>query len=325
MLGKGWKTAFVHEPLQFGTVPEDFGSHLKQRTRWAIGTVDTALKLKFCLWGEGIRQMTFFQRLSGFVYAVLSVFNVFLTLSLFAMPIVLVSGKPLVAYATEDQLKLLIRFCFTALFVNRLTEIIMSLPSGYRVGQNGARSQIWMSPYISLCLVRAFVLPTWLGGQKQSFKPTGSLRSDLNERDPTMRAGLLTRLRVIVFSYMAWYHVLYVYFCLTAATLTSTRCAFETFAWKDRLQCELTHAFWPPVSWILVVSAFWVPLSYAIDPPTVAPRDELLDRDPKTLVAHPKETAKDIAYGKRTAWYEIEYTVTTIFTAFIFVAAFIWI
>jgi cellulose synthase/poly-beta-1,6-N-acetylglucosamine synthase-like glycosyltransferase len=34
MLGKGWKTAFIHEPLQFGTVPDSFGSHLKQRTRW---------------------------------------------------------------------------------------------------------------------------------------------------------------------------------------------------------------------------------------------------------------------------------------------------
>jgi cellulose synthase/poly-beta-1,6-N-acetylglucosamine synthase-like glycosyltransferase len=34
LLGKGWKTAFIHEPLQFGTVPDSFGSHLKQRTRW---------------------------------------------------------------------------------------------------------------------------------------------------------------------------------------------------------------------------------------------------------------------------------------------------
>jgi cellulose synthase/poly-beta-1,6-N-acetylglucosamine synthase-like glycosyltransferase len=34
LLGKGWKTAYVHEKLQFGTVPEDYGSHLKQRTRW---------------------------------------------------------------------------------------------------------------------------------------------------------------------------------------------------------------------------------------------------------------------------------------------------
>jgi cellulose synthase/poly-beta-1,6-N-acetylglucosamine synthase-like glycosyltransferase len=34
MLGRGWKTAYVHEPLQFGTVPDSFGGHIKQRTRW---------------------------------------------------------------------------------------------------------------------------------------------------------------------------------------------------------------------------------------------------------------------------------------------------
>lgn len=34
MLGRGWKTAYIHEPLQFGTVPDSFGGHLKQRTRW---------------------------------------------------------------------------------------------------------------------------------------------------------------------------------------------------------------------------------------------------------------------------------------------------
>lgn len=34
LLGAGWHTAFVHEPLQFGTVPDSLTSHLKQRTRW---------------------------------------------------------------------------------------------------------------------------------------------------------------------------------------------------------------------------------------------------------------------------------------------------
>ena len=34
LLGAGWKTAYVHEPLQYGTVPESFVGHLKQRTRW---------------------------------------------------------------------------------------------------------------------------------------------------------------------------------------------------------------------------------------------------------------------------------------------------
>jgi len=34
LLGSGWNTAFVHEPLQYGTVPDSLTSHLKQRTRW---------------------------------------------------------------------------------------------------------------------------------------------------------------------------------------------------------------------------------------------------------------------------------------------------
>jgi hypothetical protein len=308
-----------------GMVPEDYSSHLKQRTRWAIGTVDTALKLKFCLWGAGIARMTFFQRMSGFIYAVLSVFNVFMAISLLAMPIVLISGKPLVAYADDFQLHLLIWLCFASLLTTRCTELIMSLPSGYSIAQNGARAQLWMSPYIALCLVRSFVLPSWLGGSKQNFTPTGSIQSALNERDPTLRAPMLTRLRVTLFSYMAYVHVLYVYFCLTAATLTSSKCVFEQYTSEARFRCLLTHAFWPPVSWILVVSAFWVPVSYAINPPSVPPRDELLKRDPKTLVAHPKESAKKVAFGRIRTMFELEYTAMTIFTLFIFVSAFLWL
>jgi len=325
MLGKGWKTAFVHEPLQFGTVPDSFGSHLKQRTRWAIGTVDTALKLKFCLYGDAIARMTFFQRLSGFIYAVLAVFNVFTIVSLLALPIVLMSGRPLVAYVDEFQLRLLIWFCFAALLTNRITEIFISVPAGYSVGQNSTRAHFWMSPYIALTLVRAFILPKWLGGEAQSFKPTGSISSDMNERDAHRRVGIWTRLRVILFQYMAWWHLLYVYFCLVAITLSTSRCAFGTYDWPSRLRCLLTHAFWPPVSWILVCSAFWVPITYAIDPPTVPPREELLVRDRKTLVAHPKEEAKKVNFGTRRTVYELEYMAMTLFTCFIFVSAFIWL
>jgi len=266
--------------------------------------------------------MTFFQRLSGFIYAILSVFNIFMALSLFAMPIVLMSGKPLVAYSTDLQLRWLARLCFGALFLNRLTELILFLPSGYSVGQNGARSQLWMSPYIAVTLIRSFVLPTWLGGQVQTFQPTGSINSDLNERDAVLRAGIWTRLRVIVVNYMAWYHIVYVYFCLSAASLSTSRCVLDNYDSDSRFRCLVTHAFWPPVSWILVVTAFWVPITYAIDPPTVPPREDLLIRDPKTKVARPREECKSVRFGKQRTLFELEYTVSTLFTGFIFAWAF---
>jgi hypothetical protein len=138
----------------------------------AIGTVDTSFKLRFCLWGEKVKHMTFAQRTSSFIYAFLSLFNIFLTLSIFAMPIVLIANKPLVAYSTENQLRWLVRTCFTATMMNRLCEFILFIPSGYATGQRGSRSQLWMSPYIALTIIRSFMLPSWLGGQTQAFKPT---------------------------------------------------------------------------------------------------------------------------------------------------------
>ncbi|OCK94671.1 glycosyltransferase family 2 protein [Cenococcum geophilum 1.58] len=325
LLGRGWKTAYVHEPLQFGTVPDSFGSHLKQRTRWALGTVETSFQLKFGLWGKAIEKMTFYQRFSTFIYAVLSLFNIILTISLFALPVVLISGKPLIAYSNGTQLRWLIRACFASLFTNRLCEFALFIPSGYQTGQRGSRAQLWMSPYIALTIIRSFVLPIWLGGQKQAFKPSGSLKSELSERDPAVRAPLLRRLRVIVINYLAGYHILYVYFCLAAVTLTTSRCAAEQYTINDQLLCGLTHAFWPPIAWIIVVSAFWIPISYAINPPSMPDREALLNRDPKTGVAHPTEQSKKIAFlGPQMAIWEIEYGLSTLFTAAVFGAAFFY-
>lgn len=36
LLGAGWKTCFVQEFVQYGSVPESYYAHVKQRTRWVI-------------------------------------------------------------------------------------------------------------------------------------------------------------------------------------------------------------------------------------------------------------------------------------------------
>ncbi|CZR38332.1 uncharacterized protein FPRO_06477 [Fusarium proliferatum ET1] len=324
MLGKGWKTAFIHEPLQFGTVPEDYGGHLKQRTRWAIGTVDTSFKLNFCLWGDKVRQMTTAQRFSGFLYASLSMYTILLTISLFAIPIILIMQKPLVAYATDEQLRWLIRACFASVISNRLCEFALFIPAGYHTGQRGSRYQLWMSPYIALCLIRSFILPTWLGGQTQAFKPTGSLGSALNERDAKLRKNMFRRLWGILINYMALFHLAFVYLTLVAVVLTSFRSFVTTHTVRDTLTALLTHAFWPPLTFLFICSSLWTPVSYAIDPPVMPDREDLLNRDPKTQVAHPTPQSKKIAFGGQAAWFELEYTTTTIYTCLVFVCSFIF-
>ncbi|EON96236.1 putative glycosyl protein [Phaeoacremonium minimum UCRPA7] len=324
MLGKGWKTAYVHEPLQFGTVPEDYASHLKQRTRWAIGTVDTSFKLNFCLWGEKVRQMTIAQRFSGFLYASLSMYTLLLTVSMFAIPIILVMGKPLVAFANDEQLRWLIRACFASTICNRFCEYILSIPAGYHTGQRSSRYQLWISPYIALCIVRSFFLPKWLGGQTQAFKPTGSLGSALNERDPKMRKNMFRRLWTIMFNYMAVFHLSFVYLTLVGVCLTSFRCFIINKSTQGILKCLITHAFWPPLTFLFICSSLWTPIAYAIDPPDMPDREQLLDRDNKTGVAHPTKKSKKIAFGGQAAWFELEYTTTTLYTILIFVVSFLF-
>ncbi|KAL2890454.1 putative cellulose synthase 2 [Ceratocystis lukuohia] len=322
MLGKGWHTAFIHEPLQFGTVPEDFGSHLKQRTRWAIGTIQTSIKLNFCLWGAAVEKMTFAQRFSGFLYAALSFFTIIVSISLFAVPIVLIMQKPLVAYANNDQLLWLMRGAMATVLTNRICELTMFAPAGYHTGQRLSRYQLWMAPYIAMCIIRSFILPSWLGGQTQAFKPTGSLSSALNEREHDSRKNMFIRLWAILINYMAVFHLVFVYFTLVGVTTTTFRCfAIETTT-KAELRCMITHAFWPPVTFLFTVNSMWTPISYAIDPPSMPPREHLLDRDPKTGVAHPTAESKKIAFAGQAAWFEFEYSLTTAFTILVFAASF---
>jgi hypothetical protein len=179
-----------------------------------------------------------------------------------------------------------------------------------------------MSPYISLSIVRSFFLPTWLGGKMQNFKPTGSIKDSLNERDPHTRAHLFRRLKVVLFNYYGFFHVIYVYFCLSAISLTSARCVAENASLHNKLLCLLTHAFWPPLAWVIIIGAFWIPVTYAIDPPSMPSRDQLLEVDPKTGVRRPTEIAKRIGWGYRDAKFEAGYDFTTLFTTGVFVAAF---
>lgn len=180
-----------------------------------------------------------------------------------------------------------------------------------------------MSPYIALTIVRAFILPNWLGGKAQAFKPSGSLKSNLSERDESRRAPVHRRLRVILFNYHAWFHISYVYFVIAAVILSSYRCILDRTL-RDKLIGLLTHAGWPPLTWIIVISAFWIPITYACDPPNMPDREQLLERDPKTGVAHPTLASKKIAFEGQTALFEFEYVICTLFTAAVFAATFFY-
>lgn len=224
--------------------------------------------------------MSLFQRLSGFVYTVSALFTIFLTASLLTMPIVLMAGGTLIAYATNDQLRLLARLCFVALASNRFNEWVMTLPAGYRLGQRDAGAMIWMAPCTysfqlhqqpeslltttdhAVTIIRSFFLPKFLGGKTAAFSSSGSQQSELNERDPAHRASLFRRLRVIIFGSGVFMHIFYILFCIASVAVSTARGIIINRGSVDQtLLYMLTHACWPPLLWLIALSACWAPHS----------------------------------------------------------------
>ena len=167
-------------------------------------------------------------------------------------------------------------------------------------------------------MLRVFALPFWLGGQTTSFKPTGSLSSELKERQRRHRAPLLRRLVVILWNYCGLFHLLYTLFVLAAVAKSSSKCGVESDM-RHRLVCLLTHAFWPPVSWLVFVASVWTPVIYAINPPSMPENEDLLDQDEKTRVAYPKKDSKQIQNKPSNAYFEFQYMLMTIYVTTIFV------
>ncbi|KAF2091600.1 glycosyltransferase family 2 protein [Saccharata proteae CBS 121410] len=322
LLGAGWKTAYIHEPLQFGTVPDTYTGHLKQRTRWTLGTLQSALKQRFCLFGSMVRKMTILQRLSGLMFSVDAFFKIFMLISLLTIPVVLVSGGTLVAYTNWNQLRWQIRLAFGSLILSRINEWIYFLPSGYRLAQRDNGAMMWMAPYHAITVVRSFLLPKWLGGKPMTFVTSGSIKDELNERDAHTRAPLHRRLKVIMWDCKAYLHLSFILFVLAAVILSTVRAFTTQHNAHDVLVYLLTHAFFPPMIWIVSLTAFSIPIKYAIWPPTMPDREELLDRNPKTGIAYPKPERKVQRWKKTTFWHETQYSFVTIFSTFCFIGTF---
>ncbi|KAK5280700.1 hypothetical protein LTR14_012228, partial [Exophiala xenobiotica] len=193
-----------------------------------------------------------------------------------------------------NQLKWLIRSNFLTTILNRINEFIWYLPSGYVTGQRDARAMMWMAPFHSMSIIRTFLLPSWLGGKVAVFTSFGSQKADLNERNKALRAPVWLRLKVTIWDCQCYLNLTYISFALAAVGVSIywNVTDVENNTVKKTLIALLTHAFWPPIIWMTCIMSCWVPINYALFPPSEPDRTELLVRDPMTGVAYPSEASK---------------------------------
>ena len=229
----------------------------------------------------------------------------------------------MVAFVDTTQLQILVRMAFAVVALNRMNEFFIFLPSGYFTGRRESFSSLWMAVYQGIAIIRAFMLPTWLGGTNSAFKSSGSQKSALNERDALHRAHVWRRIWVFLTQYTVWFHVAYISFVIASIILSTVRCFTDWSTLTLTGKCLLVHGGWPPLLWITALGGMLKPITYCLFPPDMPDREELLIRDPKTGVAHPKPEWKKL----RVSWVhwinEFFYTGVFLISAAYFIGSFI--
>ncbi len=130
--GAGWKSIYHDELLAVGLAPDDLSSTLKQRLRWAQGTIQVLLQEN--PWRKP--GLSFWQRLQYF-QTMYSYFSGFATLIFIACPIIYFFTDliPVSAYGKDFALHF-----FPAFVVNRLT--FMTATWAFQQGRCGDRSNM---------------------------------------------------------------------------------------------------------------------------------------------------------------------------------------
>jgi cellulose synthase/poly-beta-1,6-N-acetylglucosamine synthase-like glycosyltransferase len=306
LLGAGWRTAYLCEELQWGTVPVNFHGHVQQHTRRMLGTLHTTWNHRFFLFGPTVRRLTYLQRFSCLIFSIEPFAQIFLVAALLIIPSIFMSGGTVVAYATNNQLRWLIRLCFISLVLARLQEWTANLPSGYRLAQHQTRAKLWMTPYTMIAVMKALLtLPRKNRGLSRRIASTG----------PDHERSIYARLINILYQEKVYIHIFYLLYLFLALEASMTR-TFETGTKNSGLIYALTHVFFPPVMWFSVMMAFLVPIRYAIWPPVMLERQELLQGVWNKGVVRPKREWRKRRW--RRTWlseigFEAGLLVTTVF------------
>ncbi|NOK70976.1 MAG: glycosyltransferase [Chloroflexi bacterium AL-N10] len=158
----GWKSAYHHEELAFGLAPDDLSSTLKQKLRWAQGTIQVLQKEN--PWAKS--KLNFWQQLQYFqtMYSYFSGFFIFVFI---ICPIIFFYTNliPVKAYGADFAIHFI-----PAFLLNRLTFMVAAWGIPAR--------ELWRSEQYAIALFPLYIQSVWsiLTGKSVKFEVTPKQR-----------------------------------------------------------------------------------------------------------------------------------------------------
>lgn len=146
----GWKVALLDENVQYGIVPDSFNGHVKQYQRW----MTAMLSFYRALHGsEKPRQQRAFKIVAQFSTIA---YMLGMVICYFGLPLMVLSGQPLIQYSNPDQLKFLLLVAFLDFSAQSLHGLLESLTADSNIYIWHETSHLWHTPYFLPPFLRRF-------------------------------------------------------------------------------------------------------------------------------------------------------------------------
>lgn len=191
------------------------------------------------------------------------------------------SGQPLIT-AKSSELQNILFVYLLARITAFAEELLASTGCGYLALRRRIEGMHWLHTHLFFALAKDLI-PKSLAGQRIGFIPTALAESKIQERHPDRRPGLRQRLRVMFLYQDLWFHVVVV--AVAAAVFAVGLVKANN---HGTLHYLLTHVVVPGAAWTSHFASLR-PIVYAVSPPTMPERRELMDRD----FARPRSEAKE--------------------------------
>ncbi|KAL9619358.1 MAG: hypothetical protein Q9160_006038 [Pyrenula sp. 1 TL-2023] len=297
----GWKVALLDENLQWGLTPDSFNGHTKQIQRWATAMLSFFKAHS----GPTVRQRR--KRAAKFV-AEFCIASYFLAVALcyFALPLIVLSGQPIVRYTTRGELRALIGLGSIDLLAQSTHGFLESWIADFNIYCWNEPSHLWQaSLYISPAIQRWFPrLSNAIFGML-SVLPGNSGANRSTEDKHRSPWG---RLKVLLAECHVWQHLFVLCSCVAGLAVFLRDLSNRHLNAHDNGHTFIhvvTHVGWPPALflWTSVLKNASKPFWYAFFVPQRASREKYLVRDEKSLVAYPTAQAKDQTHRQVSEWH----------------------
>jgi cellulose synthase/poly-beta-1,6-N-acetylglucosamine synthase-like glycosyltransferase len=278
-----WKVAYVRRTLQWGLIGDTFAAHIKMFKRWAVG-ISTLARL---LTHPKTLNMTSNMRISvisiSFSFGVTIVAT---TLVMAVVPCLLFSGKPLIIYATPQQLSTLLRFGFLQFLATWIYGLVDATATDFHKPIWPVNAQMYLAPYQVMTLFHLVSRDT---------TPTGRMEAGERERKARISGTMAQRLWILLWEQGAIMLLAIMAACVIGAYVSFHAAVvaaggFKSYVSLPDLGKEIgIRVAWPPafVLWTAITVSCWKPIAYVISAPAIRSRESLLERDPVTQVAYP--------------------------------------